>query len=140
MSTAEQAYRGRVVAPAAPSAETVGQFLAWWFQGCSKGNVEIAWRDATTGKLSQARHFALGDPAIGAFAAEVNAIPGQDCYFAASTVMLDAPQRARDLHFAESPGIWLDQDRPEQVAHAANLDTPIRPHARVITGRIPSLR
>ena len=122
-----------------PKTDVMRNFLDHWYEDISSGSIEIAWRDPETRKVNRAEHFDIRDPALVEFAARVNSVPGQDVYFTPAVVST-VKGRATDTQFIMSPGFWLDQDKPEQVAFADTISHPFFATSRVHTGTQPYLR
>ncbi|MDA8253719.1 MAG: AAA family ATPase [Rhodospirillales bacterium] len=117
-------------------------WLRFWFQHCTHGHLELCWGDPQDdGKPKNAMHFRLGEEAaMAAQAAALNAIPGCNVYFGTATVSNDRDHRSGDKHFVQSPGIWGDADRAEDIEAAGKVESILRPSAVIITGRHPHLR
>jgi Protein of unknown function (DUF3987) len=127
----------------APNAADMAAFLAWWFQHCKTGVIEIGCLDAGGRGIVTFEQFALDD-IQGAVAVAVlaNMVPGQSIYVRAATVH---PRRSvgeytTDLDFMSAPGIWGDIDTLEDLERARTVRTLVRPNASVITGRVPHMR
>lgn len=123
-----------------PSPDDIMQFVSWWFQSCTAGQVEIGWLDAGGRGLIHHERYDLGDETLVYKVCAVNKIPGQSVYIRASTVSTPAGMHTTDEHFVQAPGVWGDIDTPAQMESAKNVQTIIRPNATVITGRVPNLR
>jgi hypothetical protein len=135
------AYAGPTEAPVDADATTIETWLKFWFAHCTHGVIEIAWTGADSGALEHAQHFILGDEHEAAeFAARTNRVPGQNVYVSASTVSLSTPHRAKDSHFVQAGGIWLDQDDQADVERGPTIEPLLQPSAVIITGTIPHVR
>ena len=121
-----------------PHPEVMRGFINWWFE-FTTGTIEIAWRNVTDKKVREAAHFDIRDPALEAFACQVNSVDGQDTYFTPSVVS-NASGRASDNDFVRSPGFWLDQDTIQDINYANSIDHEFRPTSYVYTGRTPDPR
>ena len=121
-----------------PRPEVVREFLNYWFE-FAEGTVEIAWKDAATGKLNRTAHFNVRDPELEELVYNVNSVGGQDCYFTASTVK-NTTGYATDADVACSPGFWVDQDKIEHIEHADSVQHEFTPTAFVYTGTVPEKR
>jgi hypothetical protein len=133
---------------AAPDTSILRAHLAWMFGDCrafEDGQIEVAWRDARTGKLSACQYFALADidSAIKC-AVAANETRGQNIYFGATvkdpnTALCD---RSSDSDAYAAPAIWIDCDHDgdlERVRAIYNkLGCP--PNAVVVTARVPHTR
>jgi len=123
-----------------PSPDDIMQFVSWWFQSCTEGQIEIGWLDAGGRGLIHHGRYDLDDETLVYKVCSVNKIPGQSVYIRASTVSTPVAMHTTDEHFVQAPGVWGDIDTPAQMESARNVQTMIRPNATVITGRIPNLR
>lgn len=133
MSAAENALQ--------PDAIVIQGWCDYWFHHCTRGEIQIGWRSAQTGKLTEFRTFPVGSDDIGDFVAGINSVPGQSCYVRASTVREGlGATAATDADFAQAPGIWGDLDDADAFARAGKVETIIRPSAWVETGRHPHWR
>ena len=133
MSAAENALHPDVV--------VIQGWCDYWFHHCTRGEIQIGWRSAQTGKLTEFRTFPVGSDDIGDFVAGINSVPGQSCYVRASTVREGlGATAATDADFAQAPGIWGDLDDADAFARAGKVETIIRPSAWVETGRHPHWR
>lgn len=136
------AYAGPPQVDFTPDQSAMESWLKFWFQHCTHGYLELCWGDPQDdGKPKNAMHFRLGEEAAMARqAAELNAIPGCNAYFGTATVSNDRDHRSGDRHFVQSPGIWNDADRAEDIEAAGKVEPILRPSAVIITGRHPHLR
>lgn len=133
MSAAENALQ--------PDPVVIQGWCDYWFHHCTRGEIQIGWRSAQTGKLTEFRTFPVGSDDIGDFVAGINSVPGQSCYVRASTVREGlGATAATDADFAQAPGIWGDLDDADAFARAGKVETIIRPSAWVETGRHPHWR
>lgn len=133
----------------APDPVQAKEFLNWWFEKTNHGVLEIGWMDPRGYGICHFQQFERNDlDALIATAVQANLVPGQAMYFRASTVrahpMRDAASGERidtvDADVMQSPGVWSDMDKEEDVEHAKSVQSFIRPNASVITGTVPSLR
>lgn len=133
MSAAENALQ--------PDAIVIQGWCDYWFHHCTRGEIQIGWRSAQTGGLTEFRTFPIGSDDIGDFVASINSVPGQSCYVRASTVRAGlGSTAAKDEDFAQAPGIWGDLDDADAFTRAGKVETIIRPSAWVETGRHPHWR
>jgi hypothetical protein len=121
-----------------PRPEMMRAWLNYWFEFVA-GSIEIAWRDPATKKITNAAHFDIRDPTLEKYAANVNAVEGQDTYFTPSVVR-NGRGRAKDSDFVCSPGFWLDQDKEADVDFAKSVQHEFYPTSFVYTGRTPEPR
>lgn len=127
--------------PLAPDTLVIQEFFDWWFHYCTRGEVQIGWRSAATGNLTEFRCFAIGDENFGDVVAGINAIPGQSCYMRAATIRPGlSSTAAADADFIQAPGPWGDLDDAGAYARAQKVEPMIRPSAWVETGRHPHWR
>lgn len=126
--------------PLAPCAVTIQGWFDWWFHDALRGEIQIGWRDASTGALNRFKNFELGDDGIGEFIAAINAVPGQSVYFRASTVKAGTEAAATDGDFEQAPGVWGDLDDEGGWQRASGVETLLRPCAWVETGKHPHWR
>lgn len=127
--------------PLQPDPITIQEWCDWWFHHCTRGEIQIGWRNAQTGGLTEFRSFPIGSDDIGDFVARINAVPGQSCYVRASTVREGlGDEAAFDTDFAQAPGIWGDLDDAGAYDRAGKVEPMIRPSAWVETGRHPHWR
>jgi len=122
-----------------PQADTIRSFLDFWFEFVPSGKVEIAWINPENAKLERAEHFDIRDPELVPFVLRVNSQEGQNCYFTPSVVNT-IKGRSFDKNFVCSPGFWIDQDLPEDVAYANTVAHEFFPSTQALTGRVPYLR
>lgn len=133
MSAAENALQ--------PDAIVIQGWCDYWFHHCTRGEIQIGWRSAQAGGLTEFRTFPIGSDDIGDFVASINSVPGQSCYVRASTVRAGlGSTAAKDEDFAQAPGIWGDLDDADAFTRAGKVETIIRPSAWVETGRHPHWR
>jgi hypothetical protein len=126
--------------PFKPDPATAAAFLAWWFERCTRGQIEIGWLTPGTRALNNFRRFNLRDvDAAAAFAAEQNAVAGANVYFRACTVS-PAFGKTTDEAFLQAPGPWVDHDTQAAIAALSANAMPIKPTGWVITGRSPHMR
>lgn len=124
-----------------PDSLVIQEFCDHWFHHCTRGEIQIGWRNAKTGGLTEFRTFPIGSDEIGDFVAAINSVPGQSCYVRASTVREGlGSTAATDADFVQSPGIWGDLDDAGAFDRAGKVETIIRPSAWVETGRHPHWR
>lgn len=127
-----------------PRPEVVRDFLNYWFE-FTDGNVQVGWRDATTGDLNvpgdlnKSAVFNVRDPQLEEFVCNVNSIGGQDCYFKASIVR-NTTGYATDEDVICSPGFWVDQDDIRHIEYADSIKHEFTPTAFVYTGTVPEKR
>ena len=70
-----------------PDEDTIHAFVAWWFQPCRQGRVEIGWMDRDGRGLVHSRRFALHEAMeLAAVAARMNLVPGQSVYIRPATI------------------------------------------------------
>lgn len=125
----------------APDAVTIQEWCDFWFHHCTRGEVQIGWRDAHTGGLTNFRSFPIGDDNIGEFVARINSVPGQSAYFRASTVREGLNETAAtDADFVQASGMWGDLDDAGAYQRIGKVEAMIRPSAWVETGRHPHWR
>lgn len=130
-------------APPAPQVQAIHAHLAWWFEKATRGFVEVGWVPQGQTSITKFKRFTLDAIRSGAtaqFIADMNAVTGQNCYFRPALVAPPTDKPATDADFVESPGIWIDQDSPEQVKQGENVSSILQPQAWLVTGRTPSLR
>lgn len=130
-----------------PNAELMYQHLEHLFggflDGCHDGLIEIAWTDTTDGRLKHARLFGTDEiEDAAAFAAEKNAVNGQNVYVGAA---LRKPGIARDHRASDSDilaltAFYTDIDEESAAATAKEKYQHCPPTCVVVTGRIPHLR
>jgi hypothetical protein len=126
--------------PFKPDPATAAAFLAWWFERCTRGQIEIGSLSPGTRELRIFERFNLRDvEAAAAYAAERNAVAGANVYFRACTVS-PAFSRTTDEAFLQAPGPWVDHDSPAAIAALSANSLPIKPTGWVITGRSPHMR
>lgn len=126
-----------------PQIDAIHAHLVWWFEKVTRGLVEVGWVPQGQTGITKFKRFTLDQVRSGEiaqFIADVNAVPGQNCYFRPALVAPPTEKPAKNDDFVESPGIWLDQDSPEQVRQGENVTSILQPQAWLITGRTPSLR
>ena len=60
-----------------PNEATIHGFVAWWFQPCRQGRIEIGWTDAAGRGLVHHHRFALNEAIeLATLAVSVNLVPG----------------------------------------------------------------
>lgn len=122
-----------------PSADIMFDVLSQWFRECNLGEIEIGWRDPTSGKLNRFKRFGLEEiEELAAFAADINSQPGANMYFRPATVTGSAP--ATDECFAQTPGFWVDHDDLASVNRLKTHPLRIKPPFLIVTGRDPEMR
>lgn len=127
--------------PLAPDALVIQEFYDWWFHYANRGEVQIGWRSAVTGNLTEFRTFQIGDDDFGEAVAAINSVPGQSCYVRAATIRAGlGSTAAADSDFVQAPGPWGDLDDAGAYMRAQNVEAIIRPSAWVETGRHPHWR
>lgn len=116
------------------------RFLAWWFQQCRLGVIELGWIDPAT-KNWRFRRFDLEDwESAAAFAADRNR-EACNVYTRVSTIDANAPPgRTLDVHVLETPGVWGDIDNADQMQSAIQTTATLKPLGWVVTGRVPTER
>ena len=132
----------------AASPEVAQAFLDFAFGNFDgTGLIEIAHSGNDGGAINRARLFpntAEGRAEAARFAAERNAEPGVNLYFAPSLRLDTAPRgkRARKTDVLGSPLVWADFDDPGSPAagRAAYNAKGMPPHRVVVTGRTPETR
>lgn len=111
--------------------------------GCHDGLIEIAYTDATDGKLKHARLFGTEelDEAV-EFAAAQNAIPNQNIYVGAALRKPDTPRdrRAADTDVLAMPAYYVDIDKEGAANAAKTRYNGSPPTCVVVTGRYPHVR
>lgn len=130
-----------------PTAETMRLHLEHLFggnlDGCHDGLIEIAYTDATDGKLKHARLFGTEElDAAVEFAAQHNKIQGQNIYVGAALRKPDTPRdrRAADTDVLAMPAYYVDIDKEGAAAAAKARYNGCPPTAVVVTGRHPYVR
>ncbi len=93
-----------------------------------------------TGRLTEFRHFEIGDEDLIAAACAVNTQAGASVYIRACTVSTAPGAYTTDDNFVQAPGAWGDLDTTEQMERARNVASMIRPNAFVTTGLTPHMR
>ena len=119
------------------------QFLDHLFGDVTEGRVELAWTDASDGKLRHARTFALDNlEALVEEAVKENAVEGQNVYIGAALRKPDTPPfgRCGDDDFLAAPAVWCDLDDGAAVASAKQKYNGAPPTMAVITGKKPRPR
>ena len=123
-----------------PNEATIHGFVAWWFQPCRQGRIEVGWTDAAGRGLVHHR-FALNEAIeLATLAASVNLVPGQNIYLRPATVTTPPGELTADTHFCQAPGPWNDIDTPEQATRARGVQTFLRPNGVIRTGTVPHER
>ena len=126
-----------------PDAGAIVAFCQWWFGNTNRGVIEIGWLDAGGRGLVHFEQFERDDlSSLAAVAVQANLVPGQACYVRAATVHPRGTSSGytTDLDFEQSPGIWSDIDKIEDLEHARTVQSIVRPNASVITGTVPHVR
>lgn len=111
--------------------------------GCHDGLIEIAYTDASDGKLKHARLFGTEelDEAV-EFAAAQNATPHQNIYVGAALRKPDTPRdrRAADTDVLAMPAYYVDIDKEGAANAAKTRYNGSPPTCVVVTGRHPHVR
>lgn len=127
-----------------PDYKMILDHLTAHFGDAMSGLIEIAWRDAASGKLSQGKPFALTQIHEAAeWAVKVNSIPGQNCYLGAALRHEDLPPfgRCNDTDFLAAEWLHVDLDDEGAAERARDMArTMALASYAVVTGRTPYLR
>lgn len=123
-----------------PNADAMYEALTFWFKLCSRGQIELGWRDPATKTLNRFKRFELDEieEAV-SFAYDINTQPGANMYFRVCTLK-DMPGPTTDEHFLQAPGAHIDHDDAGSVEKLRTHALAIRPAYLVITGRDPEVR
>jgi hypothetical protein len=127
-----------------PNYDMILAHLTAHFGEAMSGRIEIAWRDAASGKLSKSKTFAVTDIHEAAeYAVSVNSIPGQNTYLGAALRHEDIPPFGRcddnDFLAAEWLHVDLDDEGAAERARDIARTTALASYV-VVTGRTPYLR
>lgn len=125
----------------APDPETMRAQLYALFRHSMRGMVEIGWTDKT-GALARAKQFDVGDlDDVVAFAARINATPGQNVYVSAGLrrTDIDRDHRAADKDVIAIAALKADCDNPSCIEEALRLcaESGLRPNLAHYSGREP---
>jgi hypothetical protein len=126
-----------------PDAEGMLAHCHHLFGECLDGRIELAWTDATHGKLRHAKLFGIDElDELVTQALEVNRA-GSNVYVGAALRKSDAPDgRCTDTHFLALPAFYCDIDAAGALETARELyrRAGCPPTASVVTGRHPHTR
>jgi len=123
-----------------PNTDAMYDALSFWFKECYRGQLEIGWRDPTTGILNKFKRFELDQiEELTAFAADINQRPGANMYFRVCTLK-DMPGPTTDEHFWLTPGAHADHDAAQSVGLLQDTPLAIKPAFLIVTGRDPAIR
>lgn len=127
-----------------PDRDMILSHLTAHFGDAMSGRIEIAWRDAASGKLSKAETFDVADLHEAAdCAVRVNSVPGQNTYIGAALRHEDvAPVgRCRDDDFIAADWLHVDLDDEGAAEKARDMARTMALASYVVaTGRVPHLR
>ena len=123
-----------------PNTDAMYDALSFWFKECYRGQLEIGWRDPTTGILNKFKRFELDQiEELTAFAADINQQPGANMYFRVCTLkQMSGP--TTDEHFWLTPGAHADHDAAQSVGLLQETPLAIKPAFLIVTGRDPAIR
>ena len=135
------AYSGPSEVELEPDIDMIRRHLNWNFEYIYYGSLQIGYNDPITGDLNRFKTFDVEDiDGAADFAAEINSVPGQSCYFRPSAVEDTENKSASDKHFKLSPGAWVDCDSAESAHSIKGKTSALSYNAYTITGRHPYTR